>query len=247
MSSLYYLQRYLLICLYRNSKRDIEFILQHNTYLVNSVYESGNTLLQYAVLYKKPKIVKMIVFDFSADQAYRNREGLTALHYACIYGHFYTVRILLSQSYISLDIPCFENNYPLNYALRNGNYPIAKFLITKGANVDILTESDMYILSRIYTRSEFLYISIINSRNTFTQPINKTEVYHKPSKDIIDIIIKSKVDDNDKCPISLETLKIESAVITSCFHVFDKEHLETWFVSNDKCPSCRSSCVILED
>jgi ankyrin repeat protein len=235
----------MLVSISHNKKRDIRNILQQHGYLINCPFDSGNTLLHYAVLYKKPDIVKMLIFDFFADQTLRNESGITPLHYACRYGYFYIIRILLTQTYICLDIPCSQNVYPLSIALVNMNYPIAKFLVAKGANIDVLTDLEMGILSRLYTEHEFEYISFVNSRSKFVQVNNKKE-YYKPPKDVVDIIIKSKIDKDEKCPITLEPLKPETTALTSCFHAFDKTYLETWFSSKDECPVCRSNCFILE-
>jgi len=50
---------------------------------------------------------------------------------------------------------------------------------------------------------------------------------------------------NENCPISLEEISPITASVTTCFHVFQTEHLKTWFQANasQSCPVCRKKCV----
>jgi ankyrin repeat protein len=237
------------------SHEKINFQVYH-TNLINQSFESGNCLLHYAVIFKKPDIVKILLYEFLAIQVARNSTGFTPFHLACKYGYFYIVRIFLEFSYICVDIPSINKVYPLSSALRNRHYPISKYLISKGANFDVLNNYDKRILSRIYSSREYDYISLINSRNTYISYENEEPEYSstvfiyeknvsvKPCKEIIDAIVKISIDKNENCPISLEPLKKESVVLTSCFHVFNKEPADIWFNTNSICPTCRTTCVL---
>ena len=47
------------------------------------------------------------------------------------------------------------------------------------------------------------------------------------------------------CPISTNEISPITAAVTTCFHVFESEHLSEWFARNPvrtKCPVCRQIC-----
>lgn len=46
------------------------------------------------------------------------------------------------------------------------------------------------------------------------------------------------------CPISTNEISPITAAVTTCFHVFESEHLSEWFARNriTKCPVCRQVC-----
>jgi len=43
----------------------------------------------------------------------------------------------------------------------------------------------------------------------------------------------------DVCPITTNPISVETACVTSCFHLFESEALQTWLDSNNICPTCR--------
>lgn len=57
---------------------------------------------------------------------------------------------------------------------------------------------------------------------------------------------------NETCSISLENITPITASVTTCFHVFQTEHLNTWFKQQvdgggrRTCPVCRKRCVAQE-
>ena len=50
----------------------------------------------------------------------------------------------------------------------------------------------------------------------------------------------------DTCPISLESLSPITASVTSCYHVFKTEAIQTWFETSNKCPMCNEITVFTE-
>ena len=46
------------------------------------------------------------------------------------------------------------------------------------------------------------------------------------------------------CPITMEPIRKETANITSCGHIFQKEAIHEWLQRNDTCPECRQLCSI---
>jgi len=67
----------------------------------------------------------------------------------------------------------------------------------------------------------------------------------RPSKYIVDLVIDNEIQKNSICPISLELLSKEKSVITNCFHVFLKEHIEYWLRNNNSCPVCKARCFLI--
>ena len=61
------------------------------------------------------------------------------------------------------------------------------------------------------------------------------------------IIAEDFCKNGETCPISLEEITPITASVTTCFHVFQSGHLNTWFSSgNNTCPVCRVRCVAQE-
>ena len=51
---------------------------------------------------------------------------------------------------------------------------------------------------------------------------------------------------NESCPILAEPISPITAAVTSCFHVFDHDAINEWFVRNPvntRCPVCRDLCL----
>ena len=48
----------------------------------------------------------------------------------------------------------------------------------------------------------------------------------------------------DKCAITMELISPITAAVTTCFHCFDHESIQTWMESHTTCPQCRERCAI---
>lgn len=68
-----------------------------------------------------------------------------------------------------------------------------------------------------------------------------------PPKFVTDLIIADAVSKGATCPITMEPLKADKVTVTSCYHVFDTDALNTWAAaqiataetSATVCPQCR--------
>jgi SUMO ligase MMS21 Smc5/6 complex component len=80
-------------------------------------------------------------------------------------------------------------------------------------------------------------------QNFFEEDDSKLKVI-KPNNEIINTIKKLYIDKNETCPITYESLTIETISITSCYHVFNKDAITNWFKTKNNCPVCRERCEI---
>lgn len=62
-------------------------------------------------------------------------------------------------------------------------------------------------------------------------------------KFVADLIVADAIAKGTTCPITMEPLKADKVTVTSCYHVFDTEALNSWAASQDTattvCPQCR--------
>lgn len=66
-----------------------------------------------------------------------------------------------------------------------------------------------------------------------------------PNKRVCNIVIEDAIKQNTLCPITLNPITYESAkCVAPCYHVFEKEAIETWLSKSSACPQCRETCVL---
>jgi hypothetical protein len=58
------------------------------------------------------------------------------------------------------------------------------------------------------------------------------------------IIAEDAGKNGDKCAITMEPITPVTAAVTTCFHCFDHESIQTWMESHTTCPQCRERCAI---
>lgn len=58
------------------------------------------------------------------------------------------------------------------------------------------------------------------------------------------IIAEDAGKNGDKCAITMEPITPITAAVTTCFHCFDHESIETWMQNHTTCPQCRERCAI---
>jgi hypothetical protein len=62
---------------------------------------------------------------------------------------------------------------------------------------------------------------------------------------IATLIVTDAMNKGDTCSITFEPLTLENTAITSCFHLFNYEAINTWLNNNDTCPLCRHNLTWL--
>lgn len=60
----------------------------------------------------------------------------------------------------------------------------------------------------------------------------------------IEALITRAVNENMNCPISMNPIKADTACVTTCQHIFERESFVRWYTSNPSCPVCRESCSV---
>jgi len=221
---------------------------------LNSTWQNGFSMLHFAVKQKKYQIVELLL-DLGIDRTIMcNIEGQTALHLACINGFIPIIRLMISKGREDLELLDRYGKTPLNYTSEHGHKTVAKFLIENGASTTYLDQSvvnelvqtreDREFARRTHRLDQELYFERRILRRPETKSEVKTEVV-LPNKDIIDLIIKNAIEKESICPISLELITAETAVLTNCFHVFSKESINSWLTRKETCPVCKTKCFVL--
>jgi hypothetical protein len=73
-----------------------------------------------------------------------------------------------------------------------------------------------------------------------------TLVQLKPIPKRIAWMVAEEASKNEMCPILAEAISPITAAVTTCFHTFDHDSINEWFVRNPvntKCPVCREICL----
>jgi hypothetical protein len=58
-------------------------------------------------------------------------------------------------------------------------------------------------------------------------------------------ILRDAVLNDEVCPITSNSIEVDTGAVTSCFHVFEKDSITKWLrmpTSEDKCPICNAKC-----
>ena len=74
------------------------------------------------------------------------------------------------------------------------------------------------------------------------QPISEEPAPSSPStlpSFVRDLLIDHAIQEGSTCSITLEPLTKESAVVTSCFHIFDRTAITEWLATHSTCPVCK--------
>jgi len=80
---------------------------------------------------------------------------------------------------------------------------------------------------------------------THTQIHHLTQILKAIPRRIAWLVAEDACKNNETCPISTNDISPITAAVTTCFHVFESEHLSEWFARHPvrtKCPVCREVC-----
>lgn len=61
---------------------------------------------------------------------------------------------------------------------------------------------------------------------------------------VAETLLEKAIAAEEMCPISIEPFTKGSTIVTSCFHIFQKEALDEWRTKHVSCPLCKKTCAI---
>ena len=73
---------------------------------------SGWTLLIYAVFHNHEELVEYLLMVPGINVNHKDYDGCTALHYACLYDHITSLKLLLSHQNLDFNIKTKEDGWP---------------------------------------------------------------------------------------------------------------------------------------
>ena len=63
-------------------------------------------------------------------------------------------------------------------------------------------------------------------------------------KHIADLVLRDAENRGATCSITMEPIKVGSAAVTSCGHVFETSAIKEWLTTHSTCPECRQTCSV---
>ena len=120
-------------------------------------------------------------------------------------------------------------------------------------NIPIVKRIGGHVLPVNITRREFG--GVITHDDTYIRDVQLWTYHHEniidPSatlkplpKRIAWIIAEDACKNNETCPITMEPISPINTSVTTCFHCFQTEAIETWMTLCKTCPHCRQNCLI---
>ena len=82
-----------------------------------------------------------------ADVHFTDGLGMQPIHYACMYGELDIIKVLL-QFDVDINKETSAGQYPLEIAVKEGNFDVAQYLITKGARVGTIVDGIKGVIKR---------------------------------------------------------------------------------------------------
>jgi hypothetical protein len=163
---------------YIRENRVDSIILNVRRGIINSDYiigNNGDSLLHYAIRYKKCDVVSALLNILNVSITYRNFKGETAFFTACERGLIFFVKMFLTwRQNHSTYIDISDNNgmTPLLIAHSRLHKPICEHLIFNGANFNLVSRNGYFIENVQFTYRRA--ISLVN-RHRVTSPIRTFE------------------------------------------------------------------------
>ncbi|MBU3550538.1 ankyrin repeat domain-containing protein [Polynucleobacter sp. MWH-Berg-3C6] len=123
----------LILAIRDKSTNVIDLLLSNKNIDVDLSNKSGETPLMMASIEGNLPLVKTIVLGHKARL---DHIGWTPLHYACAKGHLDVAQFLVANGAI-VDSLSVGNTTPLMMAVQSGNEQLVKFLLDKGADLQL--------------------------------------------------------------------------------------------------------------
>jgi len=94
----------------------------------------GKTPIHIAARHNHYEIVE-ILYRYGADVSARDDRGFTAMYWAAIFGHLEAIDVLVGRCDANIDLPDYDGNTPLMWAVRLSSDDAVRFLILYEANI----------------------------------------------------------------------------------------------------------------
>lgn len=124
-----------------NKSHDLSLAIEHGYIPLNSLNESGLSLLHLAVQEKNYTIVEALLERRIDRTLLSARDNRAAMHVACMHGFISIVRLMVSKGLEDVNLIDAHGKLPLDYAIHFGHKPISKFLIENGASYEHLSQT----------------------------------------------------------------------------------------------------------
>lgn len=91
--------------------------------------------------------------------------------------------------------------------------------------------------------------SILRIALNIAKPIPYAPITPKPTIPsfpafVVNLLLEEAISKKQDCPITMEPITKESAAVTSCYHIFDRDSITSWLKSNKTCPVCKQTCCL---
>jgi hypothetical protein len=85
---------------------------------------------------------------------------------------------------------------------------------------------------------------IFTSLHPFDESEAEKEIPEEIPKFVALALVRDAVQRDEVCPISMESITVNNSAVTSCYHVFEKESIQTWLKTKTSCPVCKMNCSL---
>ena len=101
----------------------------------------------------------------------------------------------------------------------------------------------------LHFQTPFFYRPIVHNRMPMVSDAMHVEKSTEFQPDPIPLFVAEALLDKaekaeELCAIVMEPLRKGETVATSCFHLFQRDALETWRTTHDTCPVCKKTCAV---
>jgi hypothetical protein len=133
----------------------------------------------------------------------------------------------------------------MNGANQQNNQSNVTILHRRLSNIEIFGTK----LKDLLKLNEQQFLDTINTGfdRALKREVEKQISKYKPAKipqKIAKYVAKEAEDGGEMCPITFDDIKVATASVTSCYHVFERDAIAQWMITNDWCPVCKQKCAI---
>jgi hypothetical protein len=61
---------------------------------------------------------------------------------------------------------------------------------------------------------------------------------------VVNTLLEAAIQEKRECSITMEPITKETAAVTSCYHIFNRDAIAIWLASTTSCPVCKQDCTL---